>query len=1092
MTELYFYRHLIFLSLFYVVSICLLLSWAENVPPSQDNSPNSIQNLTITNDHHSDSDKASGDSGTEYSVVQSSFEEVVANNGQTFSHSDFAFMDIVPQNSGLPNEITDTGQALVFTLADTATAELRQRADIPSTITTHNETPNLTDSHSNETLVQSDVDPQDITAQISLKEGSEVTNQKTEKVELEMVTLELKENITENTEDIPSFSEWAQKQLEEAEKKKELVNTSSQASNLNGKSSGSGKVRSKNYASLDCGAKIVAANPEAVSSSSVLSPSRDEYVLNACTNRIWFIVELCEAVQAKKIDLANFELFSSLPKDFSIYVSDRFPSRDWLNVGHFTAKDERDVQTFDLHPQLFGKFVKFEMHSYYGSEHFCPISLFRVYGTSEFEVLEKENQVHVPMEEDDDDDEAMDSDNGQAPRNLFTSATDAVISIVKKAAEVLGNKGNNSNHTDDTEIKSESIKLGNQCKTPSHIVVCDNCSDVLYDDVYELLSCQSTLLYNLLKCDLIGKTVYNTDTCSEYGLNFRSKRTETSKSYNEYIRSVLSKRYIAALCNTAAVIDNKVVLNISKQFPNITNGKSTELDVTEMVEPPNIANNKTEEIKPTEELTIDKIQLDTFPNELNISDTSQIKPTKTLTPENNLNTHITAESKDDVKTVEPTDYLEESHENSTQLNIDSVELDENVNYFDGVTESPEDIDLISEFNNLASLSSSTNIPPTPNTAPQVKETVILRLSNKIKALERNMSLSSQYLEELSRRYKKQVEEIQKLLDKTIVTLSEEGKKHDERIRKLEHQISDLTIAVQMLVDEKNNWMTTTYWLFLVVVVVCCIFTFYGKKESKQYTVDRETTKIQRRKSIDVVNHNEPAKKIRRPSEEALKITGSYKDLMKDDVELKKRLRERKRKRKKSAISRSSSIGLLAEKGGDRDYTERAATSDTTLQFRPTYTSSKVWNRQESSPANFPEWETCRVKSDIEDIPFVLEESENSPLEPLPLPKPLQVETNMNGNASQKLKNIPIITKTLTESRSKRKTSNGGTINNKKEKNNHRKSGSLDESRHGSPTPSAGTRSLNISYDEVKKVTSPKKDRKGAIKRILKKVFPSDI
>ncbi|KAI4464893.1 membrane protein ch1 related [Holotrichia oblita] len=970
-------------------------------------------------------------------------------------------------------KITDTGQALVFSLADTATAELQQRADIPSAITSHNETPNLTTNNSNkpQAFVQTEVKMQNFTAEVTSEESSEISNQKTETLELEPITSESKQNITENTEDIPSFSEWAQKQLEEAEKKKELVNTSSQINNLNGKSTGSGKVRSKNYASLDCGAKIVAANPEAVSSSSVLSSSRDEYMLNACTNRVWFIVELCEAVQAKKIDLANFELFSSLPKEFSIYVSDRFPSRDWLNVGHFTAKEERDVQTFDLHPQLFGKFVKFEMHSHYGSEHFCPISLFRVYGTSEFEVLEKENQAHTPLEEEDDDDEPMDSDNGEAPKNLFSSATDAVISIVKKAAEVLGNKGNNSNYTHDAKLELESSKLRSQCKTPSHIIVCDNCSDVSYDDVYELLSCQSTLLYNLFKCDLIQKTLFNTDTCSEFGLNFRAKRASITKLYNEYIRSFFSKKYLAALCNTAAIVDNKVVLNISKQFPNITNEVPKELHIAETVEPHTVVSNKTEEIKPTEELVIDKIQLETsIPNELNISNTSQIKPTKTLTPHDNLNTHITAESKDDIKTVQPSEYLEENHENSTQLNVDSMELDENVSDFEAVTDNPEDIELINEFNNLASLGGSTNLPPAPNTIPQVKETVILRLSNKIKALERNMSLSSQYLEELSRRYKKQVEEIQKLLDKTIVTLNEEGKKHDDRIRKLEHQINDLTVAVQLLVDEKNSWMATTYWLFLVVVMVCCIFTFCGKKESKQYGIDRESVKVQRRKSIDVVNHNEPAKRLD--------------DL--DDVELKKRLRERKRKRKKVIISRSNSIGMLTEEVATHEYAEKAVTSDTILQFRPVYTSSKIWNRQESSPPNFPSWDLGnRIKSSIEDIPFVLEESENSPLESLPLPKPLQAEVNVNGNISQKTKNVPILLKTANESRSKRKTSNGGLANNEKGKSNHRKSGSLDETRHGSPTPSAGTGSLNISYDEVKKVASPKKDRKGAIKRIFK-------
>lgn len=36
-----------------------------------------------------------------------------------------------------------------------------------------------------------------------------------------------------------------------------------------------------------------------------------------------FIIELCEPVQVKQLDIANFELFSSTPKDFIVSISDR-------------------------------------------------------------------------------------------------------------------------------------------------------------------------------------------------------------------------------------------------------------------------------------------------------------------------------------------------------------------------------------------------------------------------------------------------------------------------------------------------------------------------------------------------------------------------------------------------------------------------------------------------------------------------------------------------------------------------------------------------------------------------------------------------
>lgn len=85
--------------------------------------------------------------------------------------------------------------------------------------------------------------------------------------------------------------------------------------------------------------------------------------------------------------MANFELFSSSPREFSVSLSDRYPSRDWALAGRFTGQDERTVQAFNLsHTTNFGKYVKVEIHSHYGQEHYCPVSLFRVYGTSEIEV----------------------------------------------------------------------------------------------------------------------------------------------------------------------------------------------------------------------------------------------------------------------------------------------------------------------------------------------------------------------------------------------------------------------------------------------------------------------------------------------------------------------------------------------------------------------------------------------------------------------------------------------------------------------------------------------------------------------------------
>lgn len=172
------------------------------------------------------------------------------------------------------------------------------------------------------------------------------------------------EDVAQENLTIPVFSEWTQmQQLQEKEKKLVELSNSTETNKENKNETHLAKhqivkLRQKNYASPDCGAKVLQSNPEAQSSSSVLS-DKDEYMLSPCTDRIWFVVELCDSIQAQRVELANFELFSSPLKSASISVSNRFPAREWTLAGHFDAKSERDVQNFELKDvSLFGKFVR--------------------------------------------------------------------------------------------------------------------------------------------------------------------------------------------------------------------------------------------------------------------------------------------------------------------------------------------------------------------------------------------------------------------------------------------------------------------------------------------------------------------------------------------------------------------------------------------------------------------------------------------------------------------------------------------------------------------------------------------------------------
>lgn len=770
-------------------------------------------------------------------------------------------------------------------------------------------------------------------------------------------------------EDIPSFSEWAQKQLAEAEKKDTVLNHSSQPSHSNTNfSSKSTKLRSKNYASLACGAKVVAVNPEAGSASSILTPNRDEYMLNTCNSRIWFIVELCEAVQAQKIEIANFELFSSTPKDIAVYFSDRFPTRDWASVGQFTAQDMRDVQNFDLYPHLFGKFIKVEMLSHHGSEHYCPISLFKVYGTSEFEVLEKENSQHPAHIDEDEDDDIIDVPDIPAvetepSKNLFGSARDAVMSIMKKAAQALVKsevpKNVSSEHNDTLTDKTYK-----RCCSPSHIIVCDNCSETLYHEVFELISCSSDKLVSLVRQVFLRDTLKCTGICQPYGLDFKSTKTiEFSDDRVAYINALFPQKYIAALCNILAIKEKKVVLNTSFE---------TELNVTmnaTVDESPQIINSETNgeiEIKlvPDKSTTSDD-------NEINMTMQSEEKMTDAIIEGTAVPTEIPKEQNDstDESTEEVPVFEEKPVQESQELQPDIEKTAESVTDNDaiqktemkngkmenerlkensGFEESNEQIiidndNFISDFDQMAVDPTPAGVQVTQNQAQTTlqKESVFLRLSNRVKTLERNMSLSGQYLEELSRRYKKQVEEMQKTFEKTVLQMTEERRKSNEREQKyldqmttLQEQIGQMAAAIHVLMEERDSWFgNINFFKFLLFQAIIITVVFYvlskrRKVEPVLIPVVKKTKKKQdkiRRKSVEGVSgHATPSAKKRRPSEEALRIARLSTDDINKDEGGEWQVARKNRRRKTSVIhrvaeveptndwSRQDSIGLLQD------------------------------------------------------------------------------------------------------------------------------------------------------------------------------------
>ncbi|XP_065083540.1 uncharacterized protein LOC135705684 [Ochlerotatus camptorhynchus] len=791
-------------------------------------------------------------------------------------------------------------------------------------------------------------------------------------------------NLTEENQ-MPVFSEWAEKQMAEAEKKQgENVNAS--AMKRNSKPPGNKmpplKLRAKNYAAPDCGAKIIASNPEAQSTGSVLTSHKDEYLLNPCTSKIWFVVELCEPVQAERVELANFELFSSSPKEFSVSVSNRFPTRDWSNVGQYTAKDERDVQSFNLHPHLFGKFVRVEIHSHYNSEHYCPVSLFRVYGTSEFEAFETDNTPSLGEDGEDDEgelivegldlgeedpgsdehyDDGGDSKNKKA--NILKSAGEAVMSIVKKAAEALGKTHENDsmrNETNDSAMSGVDLSVGSNqlgsivvvppqrplyCFSLAFQPLCVSCPPELRNRLERTLNCKHNLLTSLLSIKLISTSFDESQhlLCANF-LGFNLMREQVSGSYN-LNRSVLNwfpADILAGLCNIRAY--GKGLIATQVKHEEVPVGKpegqtSTEPSATTQSTKDDSQNETDEQpvLNVIPSVTA-PIKEDPRPQ----SSGAQQEEQKPVPPSDDVNMYNVAGGPQDPGTVVDKKPEESAATSSTSSSSSTTttsttieptpEKDDSIGALDQPS-SMEDIDnlLLDQHmdgatagsGSIPTITSTTTTTPTPGSPQKGQpESVFLRLSNRIKALERNMSLSGQYLEELSRRYRKQVEELQHSYAKTLFEIEEQNR----RMRESEALLRDENVRIRedffAFRDSILSWKNIAIGLggfFAVQVVIVCALVRSckgGGGHPEQEVVASELVqigsekppikgKLLRRRSIDgVIGAGEKSSgslKKKRPSEEALNISGTYENLLISEegggdnakVERKKKNKQRK-------------------------------------------------------------------------------------------------------------------------------------------------------------------------------------------------------
>ncbi|XP_055275602.1 SUN domain-containing ossification factor isoform X4 [Moschus berezovskii] len=760
---------------------------------------------------------------------------------------------------------------------------------------------------------------------------------------------------SKDPEDIPTFDEWKKKVMEVEKEKSQSMHPSS-----NGGLHATKKVQKNrnNYASVECGAKILAANPEAKSTSAILIENMDLYMLNPCSTKIWFVIELCEPIQVKQFDIANYELFSSTPKDFLVSISDRYPTNKWIKLGTFHGRDERNVQSFPLDEQMYAKYVKVELVSHFGSEHFCPLSLIRVFGTSMVEEYEEiaDSQYQSERQElfDEDYDYPLDYNTGEdkSSKNILGSATNAILNMVNIAANILGAK--TEDLTEGNKTISENASATAAPKMPESAPVSAPVPSHEFETteghVHDTESSSQDTTKESPIVQLVQEEEEEASPSTVTLLGSGEQEDETTlwfesetqifcseltticciSSFSEYIYkwcSVRVARY--RQCSRTALNKEKEYLT-STEPPLVLPEEPVDIS---LLQPPGGESDSKNKEKEAETIVLDDLsgvlQEDLINHTL---DAIELEPSHPQTLSQSVLLDVTPEinSLSKIEVSEPIKY-EAGHSPSQVIPQDSsIEVDnetekrsesfssiekptviyetkildevmdnivkEDINSMQITTKLSEtivppvntatmpDIEDGEAKMNIADTPKQISTPVVDSSLPEVKEdeqspedvllrglqrtatdfyaelqnssdlgyangnlvhgsnqkeSVFMRLNNRIKALEVNMSLSGRYLEELSQRYRKQMEEMQKAFNKTIVKLQntsriaeEQDQRQTEAIQLLQAQLTNMTQLVSNLsttvaelkheVSDRQSYLVISLVLCVVLGLMLCM------------------------------------------------------------------------------------------------------------------------------------------------------------------------------------------------------------------------------------------------------------------------------
>uniref|UniRef100_A0A673CAA0 SUN domain-containing ossification factor n=1 Tax=Sphaeramia orbicularis TaxID=375764 RepID=A0A673CAA0_9TELE len=726
-------------------------------------------------------------------------------------------------------------------------------------------------------------------------------------------------------EDIPTFDEWKKQVMEVEKEKSQSLHTSASGSLHSVK-----KVQKNfknNYASVECGAKILSANNEAKSTSAILMENMDLYMLNPCSNKIWFVIELCEPIQVKQLDIANFELFSSTPKDFLVSISDRYPTNKWVKLGTFHARDERIVQSFPLDEQLYAKYVKMfikyikvELLSHFGSEHFCPLSLIRVFGTSMVEEYEEIADSQYPSERLEYLDEDYDYPPGYQPsedkasKNLLGSATSM---YTQDPATLTDGKPRQSTVTlmeeeveeEEEEKEEEQTRKEadrNQWESQAY------CPFLSFSSLS--LSCMATLpelLHRWCSARLpqthtpppthtpplipapaptppVQEALPLTEKVSEpeVPLKGQNEAKPLGEEHVAHIHDPHTPEFNILLepsrtstlppqsfSDTHSYLTRPTPTHEEKVLPPV---KDAALDPVPTPPLQAVSIPETQQaISATSTPTVSSLSqplasetassaivvpsvkeqpvqpLPTASRLENLIPPPTELPTAVSTSDSHTDTvksgsdtvdsqkHSAPASQTHGEQTDPLALTGEPHRGEDAVDDELLSNSGNGNGHRAATDFYAELQNGGDYNGGAINGNGVLVNGGAVHGSSQKESVFMRLNNRIKALEMNMSLSSRYLEELSQRYRKQMEEMQRAFNKTIIKLQntsriaeEQDQRQTDSIQVLQSQLENITklmlnltatvSQLQREVSDRQSYLVVSLVLCLSLGVLLCL------------------------------------------------------------------------------------------------------------------------------------------------------------------------------------------------------------------------------------------------------------------------------